>query len=273
MYKKQEDFLIGNFESGNLAHAYLFSGQDVESIENFTKELLGVINSAIPQSAGMIKIESFPDLLLVKSQNSKSSQDNEKDMMEISIEQIRNAQNFLSYKSYYGNFKAVIIENAERMTTEAQNCFLKSLEEPKGKTVIFLLTSRPDLILPTIFSRCQQVKFFYKGKQEVSKDEEMILQNIKKVINSDLAGKFNYTKTINLEGEKFNKILNILQKYFRQNLLSEVGVIEKKPTLEGRVFTAGQTSKILRLIEKLSYQTSIYNINEKLALEVLLMEI
>lgn len=44
------------------------------------------------------------------------------------------------------------------MTPEAQNAFLKTLEEPSGETIIFLETSMPDTLLPTILSRCQTIR-------------------------------------------------------------------------------------------------------------------
>lgn len=58
-----------------------------------------------------------------------------------------------------GRGKAFIIEEAERMNASAQNALLKTLEEPLGRTVLVLLTDKPDLLLPTIRSRCQRVSF------------------------------------------------------------------------------------------------------------------
>ncbi len=59
--------------------------------------------------------------------------------------------------SYSGGWKVGVITGADRMQTEAANAFLKSLEEPTPKTLFFLLTDRPDALLPTIISRCQRI--------------------------------------------------------------------------------------------------------------------
>ena len=124
-YAKQWAFLKNKFEAGQLGHAYLFSGPKEANIPAFAKELVkfisgkGIAGSDLAILA--IEKEQFPDLLIVKSQNSGSSLKNEKDMMEIDVAQIRRVNNFLSYKSYYAGYKTVIIENAERMNTEAQN--------------------------------------------------------------------------------------------------------------------------------------------------------
>ena len=61
--------------------------------------------------------------------------------------------------SVVGVGKVFVVEEAERMTTSAQNALLKTLEEPYGRTLIVLLTDRPGALLPTILSRCQVVRF------------------------------------------------------------------------------------------------------------------
>lgn len=306
-YSKQWEFLKNNFEGENLAHAFLFSGQDIASIESFAKEFIKFVNCLSSQvlppqetSKGSEKLEkqnlggqekplgrsptgepclecqnckiiehsSFPDLLVVRSSDSESSLNNEKDMMEITIKQIRAAQSFLDYKSYYGRVKSIIVENAERMNLEAQSCFLKTLEEPKGQTLILLLSPKPDVLLSTILSRCQQLKFFQKNLGVLSKDEEMMLQDVKKILGANLAEKFNYVKHTNLESGRYAKLLTVLQKYFRQLLLAKIGIGKLQED-----YPIEKLKNILTLLEKLSYQADTANVNQKLALEVLLLEL
>lgn len=277
-YKKQWELLKRQFESGSLSHAYLLSGRDLKSLEEFSKKFVKLINCLSNNSnkkpcgecenCKMIEMGIFPDLLLVKSANSTSSIKNGKDMMEISIEQIRNARNFLSYKSYYGKFKSVVIENAERMSIEAQNCFLKNLEEPKGNSLIFLLSSKPVMLLSTIFSRCQEIKFLLANESKFSKEEKSTLDEFLKVSGSDLAERFDYAKKADLEEDNFSVILGVLQKYFRNLLIEEVKGSSGKSS-----YSVEQLKKIMRLIEDLNYQQITANINQKLALEVLLTEV
>ena len=286
-YEKQFTFLKGKFEYGNLGHAYLFSGPDEVGKNLFAKDFVKLISKVIARSDIAIELiskviarsdiaiekEQFPDLLIVQSINSKSSIENEKDMMEISVEQVREVQNFLSFKSYYGGYKAVIIHNAERMTLEAQNCFLKSLEEPKGQTLIILISSNAQMLLPTIFSRCQEIKFISAYNNQLSVQENTAMKGIQRVVNADLAEKFIFAKQADLTGNNFKNMLELLQKYFRNLMLYNIGVIEKFPVVEGKTFTTGQVKKIIRLIETINFQTTVTNANPKLALEVLLMEI
>lgn len=77
----------------------------------------------------------------------------------IVIDQIREMRKSVYQSARGDNWKAFLIEEADRMNPAAQNTFLKTLEEPPPKTVLILITSQPGLLLPTIRSRCQTVSF------------------------------------------------------------------------------------------------------------------
>ena len=235
-YQKQFQFLKQKDEAGKLGHAYILAGRDVQGLKKFTADFVAHINC------------KFPDVMTVRSADSKSSRDNERDMQEITIEQIRDVQNFLAYKSYYGGYKTVIIEQAERMNTDAADCFLKNLEEPKGQTIIFLICAKPELLRPTIASRCQTVNFLGQAPAITENTELM------RVIQGDLAEKFKYAKAVNLDGENFQNILYALAHHFRS-----LDLVKHQ--------------NILKTILDLERQDQISNLNKKLALEVLLLAI
>ena len=77
----------------------------------------------------------------------------------IRIDQIRELQKRIVYRPLEGARKVVILREAERMNLEAANCLLKTLEEPPAESVLILLTTNVDALLPTIRSRCQIIKF------------------------------------------------------------------------------------------------------------------
>jgi len=77
----------------------------------------------------------------------------------IKVDQIRELTDALSLASYEGGKKIAIIERADSMNESAQNALLKTLENPTGDTLFFLLTDAPGVLLPTIVSRCLQVRF------------------------------------------------------------------------------------------------------------------
>lgn len=81
------------------------------------------------------------------------------DKRDIAIDQLREIQRELSLRPYEAPRKACIIEPAERMSVNAANSLLKTLEEPPGNAIIILLTENADMLLPTIRSRCQLIRF------------------------------------------------------------------------------------------------------------------
>ncbi len=77
----------------------------------------------------------------------------------IKISSIREIRKFLSLNFGEVEYRVVIIEEASQMNAEAQNALLKSLEEPPEGVIFILITSEPEGLLPTIKSRCWQIKF------------------------------------------------------------------------------------------------------------------
>jgi DNA polymerase-3 subunit delta' len=76
-------------------------------------------------------------------------------------------QQFLSLKPFVSPLRVAVLANAERMTEAAQNCLLKTLEEPPPNTVLILTTAYPDHLLPTCLSRCQVIALSPVGKPAV----------------------------------------------------------------------------------------------------------
>ncbi|MBI3753115.1 MAG: DNA polymerase III subunit delta' [Deltaproteobacteria bacterium] len=77
----------------------------------------------------------------------------------IKIDAVRDVQQRLSYRAVRGGKKICIVDGAEKMNKEAQNAFLKTLEEPPPDSVIILIVSDGTVLLPTIISRCQRINF------------------------------------------------------------------------------------------------------------------
>lgn len=81
------------------------------------------------------------------------------DKRDISIDQLRELQRELALRPYEAPRKACLIEPAERMNVSSSNSLLKTLEEPPGDAIIILLTENAGILLPTIRSRCQVIRF------------------------------------------------------------------------------------------------------------------
>ncbi len=82
---------------------------------------------------------------------------------------IRSLIHFLRRRAFQGRFKVAIVADSHRFNPQAANAFLKTLEEPSENTVIFLLTTSTDGMLPTILSRCQKIGFKPYSDEEVTR--------------------------------------------------------------------------------------------------------
>lgn len=85
----------------------------------------------------------------------------------IHIEQIQHLIAWLVLMPTPGTHRVILILEADKMTNDAANCFLKTLEEPPFDTLFILTSSRSDYLLPTIRSRCQIVPFNYLNASQI----------------------------------------------------------------------------------------------------------
>ena len=98
-----------------------------------------------------------PDVLLVAPGDSGS----------IKIEQVREIIDRAAYRPFEGRRRAVIIDEADALVPAAQNALLKTLEEPPPSSVFLLVTARPDVLLPTVRSRCPRLQFRPLGQRDI----------------------------------------------------------------------------------------------------------
>jgi DNA polymerase III subunit delta' len=77
----------------------------------------------------------------------------------IKIDQVRDIVDRAQYRPFEGRRRVVIVDEADALVAPAQNALLKTLEEPTPSSVFILVSSRPDMLLPTVLSRCPQLRF------------------------------------------------------------------------------------------------------------------
>jgi DNA polymerase-3 subunit delta' len=90
-----------------------------------------------------------PDVLVVEPGESGA----------IKIDQVRDIVDRAAYRPFEGRRRAVIVDDADTLVPQAQHALLKTLEEPPPSSVFLLVTARPDVLLPTVRSRCPQLRF------------------------------------------------------------------------------------------------------------------
>ena len=143
--------------TGNISHAYILSGEagmGKKSLANaFALALLCVKGQADPcrqcHACKQVMSGNHPDLIYVTHEKPAS----------IGVDDVRRQINdTIQVKPYSSAHKIYIVDEAEKMTVQAQNALLKTIEEPPAYAVILLLTTNAEAFLPTILSRCVQLK-------------------------------------------------------------------------------------------------------------------
>lgn len=94
----------------------------------------------------------------------------------ISVKESSEILRKISYTSFEGSYKIMVIWQPEKMNTEASNKLLKILEEPPEKTIFILVSNHPDQLLATIISRVQQIPFISCSEEEIT---EALIQEYK----------------------------------------------------------------------------------------------
>ena len=118
-----------------------------------------------------------------KSQNSMDTLEINPDTS-IGIEEVRHIHHFLSRKPIQSDRNIVVIHQAHLLTLPAQNALLKTLEEPPGNSLIYLVTDYPDQLLPTVLSRVQ-----IENRAKSIEFREKDLEKTKKILEALLAAK------------------------------------------------------------------------------------
>ena len=141
----------------SIANAYLFLGPTgvgkLEAALFFAKKIVNN-TEAIDSNLIMIAPETEEKNGVIKKRD-------------IKIEAIRELQHQLSLTSTGGGYKAVVIDEAERLNVTAQNALLKTLEEPNAQVVLILVAQNERKLLPTIISRCQKIKLGLVSDSEI----------------------------------------------------------------------------------------------------------
>lgn len=154
-----KEHMRGALETGKISHAYIINGEKYAGKE-FVAKVFAMALQCEERSKGNLSMvpcqkchcckqalsDNQPDIIKVSHEKSPNS---------ISVDDVRDQiSGNVMIKPYSSAHKIYIMPEAEKMTLQAQNALLKTLEEPPEYVVILLLTSNVNALLPTILSRC-----------------------------------------------------------------------------------------------------------------------
>lgn len=155
---KQQDFFKRVITSGRLSHSYILSGISGIGKRKFACELAkslfckngSYFTECTCSSCMQVKAGTYPDLYIYGGN-------------ELKVENIRHISESAGMTGLASKWKVFILDEAEKLSNSAQivagNAFLKTLEEPGEDCLFLLITSKYEMIMPTIRSRCSVVDF------------------------------------------------------------------------------------------------------------------
>ncbi len=150
-HKKSKEDFKRLADNDNLSHAYLFFGEPQVGKFLFALSFANYLeNHKFEEPKNPLR-----ETLVVSCET-------------IGIDDIRSMRNFLYQKSVFSPRRAVIIRDAENLTTEAQSAILKIIEEPPFQSLIIFVVNNPDVLLPTLVSRMQKIYFSRIGAKEIA---------------------------------------------------------------------------------------------------------
>lgn len=215
--------------NGTISHSYLFVGQEGIGKRMFAQEFAKSIlclseDKDCNSCSSCIKFNSGnnPDFIKL-----------EPDGNSIKISQIREIQENIYQKPILSNKKVIIINDSDKMTEEAQNSLLKTLEEPPEYIVIILIASNENKLLNTIKSRCLKISFLSLSTTEMSEYVKQLgitpkpSENILKACNGSL-GKL---IKINEDLEEYNQIDIVTNKFINREIKNIVDMLNQYEVL------------------------------------------
>lgn len=214
--KTELEKIVQNHE---VLHSYMFIGQDgigkKEIAKSFAKKILCETKKDDCNCKSCISFDNGnnPDFNIISEEGNS-----------IKIDQIRNLIEKVYEKPIASEKKVYIIDNSDKMTVEAQNSLLKTLEEPPEYIVIILITSNVDNILNTVKSRCVKVSFNNLSNDEIK--EVLNERGLNTDLNDNMYELFNgsVAKALKIleKKEDFTKLEDIASKVNKINKLDYI---------------------------------------------------
>lgn len=239
-----------------------------------------------------IETETHPNVIMLDTEHTLvSKKDKRKD---IPIEDIRELKRLFSLSAPGDQWRIAVIDGVEKLSDDASNAFLKLLEEPGPRTLFILVTSAIDLLLPTVVSRTQLIRFSHVPREalrghlkpkvrdqkledeilalsfgrpgimlrflqepKIIEDERKFLKNLQETLAGSLPEIFRFNEKIAFDEEERSKTVEYLFHMMRKTLVSN---------------PSAKVSEQIKKVQKIALALETTNVNPRLALDVMMMQ-
>lgn len=305
-HERQITYLNKIMERGRLAHAYLFYGPEHIGKFMIAKTIAKKLSCVRSSNLNTLDIEACNDCVQCRSIDQNLSPDihiidpeSSERKSSISIDEIRELKRQFSIGSVRFQWRIAIINNADKLTQEAVNAFLKLLEEPGEKSLIILVAPDREMLLPTIVSRTQPIRFPLVSEKILnlflaSKIKDEVLQ--KEILGYAMGRpgvmmRFLEKEDCLSEERKFSRALDLALSSGLPHLLQLSGKISSDEKLRSRAIEktigilrqkmiqshlTGNTGSYIRYIKNAHRIASLIettNVNPRLALDAIFIQI
>ncbi len=180
-HRKLASLLARSVARNLLPPSLIFSGPDGAGMRDMAIATAQAINCLAPAGTGderdscgtcaactRIARGIHPDVIVIEPGDTGA----------IKIDQIRDVIDRCGFRPFEGRRRVVIVDEADAMIAGAQNALLKTLEEPPSASVFILATMRPDMLLPTVQSRCPRLRFQSVERVEIDTEARDVAQGV-----------------------------------------------------------------------------------------------
>lgn len=220
--EKNKTILKKALELNKTSHSYLFWGTEgigkKKIALEFAKKLLCLTpNEENCRCKACIEFDSNnnPDFMMIEPQDGK-----------VKIDQIREMQRKVAEKPIVSDNKVYIIDDSDTMTSEAQNCLLKTLEEPPEFAIIILIGNNESLFLETIKSRCVILHFEKISNDDIKKyiEKNFEIKNLSEDILKIFQGSIGKVNSLKDKIAEYENIKNIIDNINKKDLIDIINM-------------------------------------------------
>lgn len=220
--EKNKTILKKALELNKTSHSYLFWGTEGIGKKKIALEFAKKLLCLTPDEENCrckacIEFDSSnnPDFMMIEPQDGK-----------VKIDQIREMQRKVAEKPIVSDNKVYIIDDSDTMTSEAQNCLLKTLEEPPEFAIIILIGNNESLFLETIKSRCVILHFEKISNDDIKKyiEKNFEIKNLSEDILKIFQGSIGKVNSLKDKIAEYENIKNIIDNINKKDLIDIINM-------------------------------------------------